>query len=46
MAEDGIWYFRVRPINNEGVAGPASNILRILVGGQPTYLPLVGGGQQ
>lgn len=34
MAEDGIWYFRVRPINKEGVAGPASNILRILVGGE------------
>jgi hypothetical protein len=46
MAGDGIWYFRVRPINNEGVAGPASNIVRLLVGGESTYLPLVGGGEQ
>jgi len=45
IPESGLWYFRVRPISEEGVIGPPSNMVRVLVGGRPAYLPLIAGGQ-
>jgi hypothetical protein len=45
LPESGLWYFRVRPISEEGVVGPPSNMVQVLVGGKPAYLPLIAGGQ-
>jgi hypothetical protein len=44
MPGEGIWYFRVRPISEEGDIGPASPVVMVVTGGRPVYLPLVAAG--
>ena len=44
IPDDGPWYFRVVPIDNEGQAGPASNFVTTWFGFRTTFLPLVNSG--
>ena len=37
---DGTWYFRVRPLNKSGEAGPRSHYVQVTAGQWQTYLPL------
>lgn len=39
--EAGFWYFRVRPIDRDGVVGPRSEYVVVVVGGDTVYLPVV-----
>ncbi len=39
LPQDGLFYFKVRPIDGDGTAGPPSNMVVVTVGGDRSYLP-------
>lgn len=41
LPEDGFWYFRVRPIDGNGVVGRRSDYVIVVSGGDTVHMPLV-----